>query len=404
MLVACSGDGGSGAEFHSFETIVEDGIPVAVNDGPPKYEEELFEYELVLTLREDEREESLIYTARGFALGDDGRYYVADSGSHRVAVFDSDGRFQHAFGRDGQGPGEFRTVGVPVVADGTVTILDMIGQRVSRFRTDGTLIDTFKLPGGQILAPVSDCWYRPDDVKLFESLDIPVFPVVGEEAGVRVSALDADGDTMWTHRTDDVTIMKMIEINIMGNATPIPTPIPFGPVPDVDFLPDFGIVVSNGLGPDLYYMDEGGAITRRVRLTIPPEPPTEEDMAEAHAGIQREMEAAEDDMMRSLHESRAEQLFFPEAKAPWAAIHLDDSGFVWLQLPDLRGFTTGDMSDIYRVVSPAGEYLGLTTVPSGTFHRVERGRFLLIRTDPETDAQEILVFAIRPRVAGLQYP
>ncbi len=401
LLVACSGNG-PGA--HSFEIIVENGIPVAINDGPPKWDGELFEYELVLTLQEDEREESLIYNAWGFTQGDDGRYYVADGGNDHIAVFDSAGRFQHTIGRKGQGPGEFQSVRVPVVADGVVTVLDMIGQRVSRFQSDGPLIDTFKLPGGGILSTVSDCWYRSDDLKLFVSLDIPIFPVTGEDAGVRVSALDAAGDTVWTHRTDDVPIMKPIDITIMGNTVPIPTPIPFGPTPDADFLPDFGIAVSSGLEPDFYYLDEGGSITRRVRLAIPPEPPTEEDEALARAGIQRELEEEEDEMMRAIHEARDEQLFFPEAKAHWTTIHLDDSGFAWLMMPDLGDFTSGDMPVSYRVVSPDGEYLGLTTVPSGNFRRVEQGHLLLIRSDPETEAEELLVFAIRPRVAGLQYP
>lgn len=402
LLVACSG--GDQSIVHSFETIVEDGIPVAMNGGPPKWEEELFEYELVLTLREDERKESLIYNASGFTLGDDGRFYVADGGNDHIAVFDSAGRFQHTIGRKGLGPGEFQSVRVPVVADGVVTVLDRIGQRVSRFRADGPLIDVFKLPGGGILSTVSDYWYRTEDLKLFVSLDIPIFPVAGEEAGVRVSALDAAGDTVWTHRTDDVPIMKKIDIDILGNIVPIPTPIPFGPTPDADFLPEYGIVVSSGLEPEFYYLDESGSVVRRVRLAIPPEPPSEEDKVQVRAGIQRDLEQEEDEMMRAMHEARAEQIFFPEAKAHWTTIHLDDSGFVWLLMPDLMDFTSGDMSVIYRVVSPDGEYLGLTTVPSGNFRRVDQGRLLLIRTDPDTDAEELLVFAIRPRVAGLQYP
>jgi hypothetical protein len=198
--------------------------------------------------------------------------------------------------------------------------------------------------------------------------------------------------------------MKTIDINILGSTAPIPTPIPFGPTPDADFRSDYGIVVSSGIEPEFYYLDESGSVTRRVWLAIPPEPPTEQDKEQVRAEILRELEQEDDEMMRAMHEARAEQIFFPEAKAHWTTVHLDGSGFVWLLMPDLRDFTSGDMSVTYRIVSPDGEYLGLTTVPSGNFRRVERGRLLLIRTDPETDAEELLVFAISPRVAGLQYP
>ena len=66
ISAACSSD--ETAQTHSFQIIEEDGIPVAITSGGPKYEGELFTYEHVLDLQEDERVESLLYNPTGFHM------------------------------------------------------------------------------------------------------------------------------------------------------------------------------------------------------------------------------------------------------------------------------------------------------------------------------------------------
>ena len=128
-LASCSE---RGEEGHRFQTLTQEGVPVAVTNLVPRYEEPLFWYEEMVRLEQDEsRPETLLYQAYDYIMGDDGRYYVSDRGNGRVAVFDPDGRFLFGFGREGEGPGEFRYPGLLSVEEGVVTLYDSGNRRVS---------------------------------------------------------------------------------------------------------------------------------------------------------------------------------------------------------------------------------------------------------------------------------
>lgn len=55
-LYACSAD--TDRVEHGFETTIADEILTAVNTGGPKYSEQLFDYEEVLRLKQDENQEN----------------------------------------------------------------------------------------------------------------------------------------------------------------------------------------------------------------------------------------------------------------------------------------------------------------------------------------------------------
>lgn len=70
---------------HSFRIYDEEGVTIAETTGGPKYQDPLFTFEEVLVLQEDpENEDSMLYRVGMFLRGDDGRYYVADWGAHRI--------------------------------------------------------------------------------------------------------------------------------------------------------------------------------------------------------------------------------------------------------------------------------------------------------------------------------
>ncbi len=67
-----------------------------------------------------------------------GRLYVFDSQLDRVTVVDTDGRFRRAFGRTGDGPGEFRSPdGFAVMRDGRVVMGDLGHRAYHIFGADG---------------------------------------------------------------------------------------------------------------------------------------------------------------------------------------------------------------------------------------------------------------------------
>jgi len=74
-------------------------------------------------------------------LDKDGNLYVSDTLNDRVEVFDADGLFIRAFGKNGDGPGDFaRPKGIAIDSDGHVWVADAMLNRVQVFTPEGRLL------------------------------------------------------------------------------------------------------------------------------------------------------------------------------------------------------------------------------------------------------------------------
>lgn len=73
-----------------------------------------------------------------------GRYVVASVENRgQLLVFDSDGAFLEALGRNGDAPGEYRVPGrVRPGSDGSLRILDLVNRRITHLSPDGGLLET----------------------------------------------------------------------------------------------------------------------------------------------------------------------------------------------------------------------------------------------------------------------
>jgi len=81
-------------------------------------------------------------TPKGIAVGPGDVIVVADTGHHRVQVFDKDGAFLRAFGTRGSGDGEFESPeGVAVATDGTIYVTDTGNNRVQVFTPEGEFVE-----------------------------------------------------------------------------------------------------------------------------------------------------------------------------------------------------------------------------------------------------------------------
>lgn len=78
------------------------------------------------------------------AVDDDGNLYVTDTLNDRVQVFDADGEFVNAFGKQGDSPGSFmRAKGIAVDADGHVYVTDAEFNNVQVFDKEGHFLAAF---------------------------------------------------------------------------------------------------------------------------------------------------------------------------------------------------------------------------------------------------------------------
>jgi hypothetical protein len=101
------------------------------------------------------------YGISGGVTLSDGRIAISDVGSHQLRIFAPDGRFLAAFGREGEGPGEFRNIRVMgTVGFDTLVILDGRQRRVSRFHPEAGFLGQTLLPEEAGVAMHSNGMFR----------------------------------------------------------------------------------------------------------------------------------------------------------------------------------------------------------------------------------------------------
>jgi len=91
------------------------------------------------------------------AVDRDGNVYVTDTFNNRIQIFDPDGQFITAFGKNGDGPGELeRPKGIAVDVDDHIWVVDAAQNRVKVFNREGQLLIYFGAAGaypGQFNGP-----------------------------------------------------------------------------------------------------------------------------------------------------------------------------------------------------------------------------------------------------------
>ncbi len=80
---------------------------------------------------------------RAVALGQNGSIYVADGGTGQIRAFQSDGAYLGAFGRRGDGPGEFQFVVELFFQGDTLVVFDGRPRRGTRLTSDLAMVGTW---------------------------------------------------------------------------------------------------------------------------------------------------------------------------------------------------------------------------------------------------------------------
>jgi hypothetical protein len=96
----------------------------------------------------DGPEEYELFRVRGALRMADGRVLVVNAGTYELRFFDSRGRFLTATGREGEGPGEFRSMSATWLTEAdSVVVFDWRLRRFSVFDADGAFVRSFRLAG-----------------------------------------------------------------------------------------------------------------------------------------------------------------------------------------------------------------------------------------------------------------
>jgi len=383
---------------HTFRVFDEDGVTVAETSGGPKYDTELFSFERLARIHEDEnRPESLMGNPSSdkSRMGEDGSVFVTDVKYNRILRFDAAGEYLNGIGGQGQGPGEYLGPRLLSTDDGTVTIWDPMLNRTSFYRYDGTFLESEQHFGRRSLAIYG--LYRGTGGELVH------LEYRTEFEGRRAYVYHSYFATIYS--TEHDTIATLVAGPVKGHYQ-IGGWICwrlFTGFPSATYHPDRGIIMTTGNEPVFKYYRLDGTLSRIVRLNIPAEPVTRRERR-AWAVAERHMLEQTPPEGLSMEQERLRHVEFNDPKGFWTDVTVDHNGFIWAAQPGdtFRGMTGTGMTYEHLVFSPEGEYLGITNLPGAS--AISRGH-LITRQDNEAGTGiELVVYRIVPAVPGLEFP
>ena len=261
LLTVCSS---SESTDHTFRISEMDGVTIAETSGGPKYTDELFEYEELYHLEQDEsREETLLSEAQTARMDEGGYIYVTDSGNDRIAVFNPDGSFSHSIGRDGAGPGEFRDPRLLGILGDTILVTDNTLARTLLFQRDGTFIRSFGYTR----------------INMADNLPIITMHAWPGPAGESVLIQQGMGMTESGQSFEFRAIVVSSEREIITDLRAPKTLIPrdYEGFPMMHYFPGLGIGRFLIEEPALEIFNLDGTLIKEIRVVYEPEPVTEAD-------------------------------------------------------------------------------------------------------------------------------
>ena len=279
-------------------------------------------------------------------LGPDEAVFVADGFNDEVRVFGLDGTYRRTFGRNGDGPGEFRSLySVAWMGDRLLTLDPSLG-RIGVFSADGEWLGQQRVEGSYSgsaadirLMPVGpDEFYRLAllrDATGIESL------LVGHDSGGET------GDTLSLLRPPPGPAgFILCQYGEMITSFPIP----FGP--GLTQHPGPGAVMYSAM-TDAYRIAitrAGGDTLRVIERPLPPEPISDEEWAAGNRDFEELLAERPDAECDPRRPSR------PEAKSFIRSIFIAPDGKLWVEV--IR--TAGNRWEIFDA---EGRLLGTVPAP-----------------------------------------
>jgi len=194
------------------EEFIENGIHILCNYRPVRgsLPGEIVPAEglsLIGETESDVPEEALIIRIADVIAGPGGKFYVLDSRDCCVKVFDLDGQFLKAFGRKGEGPGEFQNPqSLLWLSSGLIAVLDQSDPVISVFTPEGEFVSLRRTRGWEHGFRARDFSIRAGDGLYFYTNRNIITPELKVEQHIYISQVDSSYQARKFDRSDTDTL------------------------------------------------------------------------------------------------------------------------------------------------------------------------------------------------------
>lgn len=317
----------------------------------------------------------------------DGRIAVANAGTYQLRLYDENGQFLGATGREGGGPGEFGGMTQLRTTEGdSLLIYDWRNRRISVIDPEGGFARSVQL---QFLTDIGGF---PVHIEAFSGgsmlLGVQQFFSGGEiQSGLRRDTMlylhcDREGgviDTAGALPGSEVLVRAQDNMVMAGTRT-------FGLMSQQAVYAD-GFYYSGTDSYQILYFGSDGQLRRVIRRSLPNMQVTDEDI-ERHK--QERLENADTEEDRRVAERLLEEMPFPESFPAHGSFVVDAEGNLWVA--DYR--RPGDDQPRWTVFDAEGAMLGVVETPERfTIHQIGPD-FVLGSWADEMDVEHVRLYRL----------
>jgi hypothetical protein len=368
-------------------------------DFDPQGELDQWSLERDLTIGSVSDSDQALTSVGSVAVDARGTIYVTQPREKLIRIFSSAGEFVRTVGRDGQGPGEFQSMGYLGWMADTLYISDLLNQRVSLFGGDGSFVRSLNL-----LSPLIDDVFLPS---------VPDRMLPDGTALVRPNyrARSSDGDTVTARAlfridTTGAVLLRLAETSLenegfsiqMGNAA-IAGAQPFGDSPLLALPPDGKDVAV--VGRDAASEERRGLIIVTkitadgdtvFRREIPYNPiPLPRQIVDSvlDARAERYSNIPFFDSAREARQALDDVVFVPAFYPPVSGVRAGSDGMLWLKREAIAGPQAR-----WDILSADGDPVAYVLLPSSTVIHESQGALVWATERDELDVTYVVRYRI----------
>lgn len=267
----------------------------------------------------------------GFGVINDGRLVVLDSIDKKVKIVDSSGKVMKEFGREGQGPGEWRNpIMLQLISDRLIMISDPGNRKILYFDLDGSLIK---------------------EVSYARKMNI--IKIIEDGGKFIASEMGPEGSSIaYTVGKYDGNFNQLFKID----AWLMPLPMGSSKINFFDMIYCFcldgegNIIYSRGTYYEIKYFNSEGELFRIVRKEYQPQSITQKDKEEILGMLGRTQGV-----------NMKEMIVFPENYPPFYSFFTDEKNRLYVRTYEKGKTINTHMMDIFN---HEGKFIGRCEIPS----------------------------------------